>query len=114
MLYDFECYLEEGGCGNQFEVKSSMDEIIGLKPKCPACKKKKAVARNYGGVHVFEGPKTLGSLADKNSSRMSADYKHHLTEIHTEYKKKPFEGKLGEGMSLYPRDKDGKIIPRKE
>jgi len=114
MLYDFECYLEDGGCGHQFEVKSSMNEIVGLKPKCPACKGKKAVARNYGGVHVFDGQKTLGSLADKNSSKMSEDFKNYLTKKHTEYQREPFSGKLSEGMEVYQRDGDGKIIPRKQ
>lgn len=114
MTYDFECYPEDGGCGNQFEVKCSMDEIVGLKPKCPVCKSKRGVARNYSGVHVFEGTKTLGSLADKNASKMSSDQKQYLTQQHTEYKRKPFSGKLPEGMEVYKRDKDNKIIPRKE
>lgn len=114
MIYEFQCYKEDGGCDAQFEVKCSMSEIQGLKPKCPNCKKKKPVARNYGDIHVYDGPKTLGSQADKNSSQFSEDYKQYLKNKHTEYQRKPFTGKLGKGMEVYERDSNNQIIPRNQ
>ena len=107
MLYDFECYEEDGGCGSQFEISCKMDEIVGLKPKCPSCEKNNAVSRLYGGI-VISAPHTLGSLADKNASKMSEDHKAFLGKKHNEYRNKPFSGKLGEGMKTYGRDSDGK------
>lgn len=110
MRYDFECYENEGGCGTIFEVQCSMNEIIDLWPKCPNCNKKYAVHRNYGG-QVISVPKTLGMLAEKNSRNMSSDQKIALTEQFSNYKNKPFEGKLPEGAKTYERDSKGKRIP---
>lgn len=72
--YEFECE----GCQSHFEIVCSMNEIEGLKPKCPTCKKNKKVFRDFSGSHVSV-PKTLGSLADKNTSKMSSDQKEYLT-----------------------------------
>lgn len=109
MRYDFECYEEDGGCGSQFEITSTMDEIVGLKPECPNCGKKKAVSRIFGGI-VVSTTKTLGGLVDKNTAKLSEDHKNHLNEKHNAYRKKEFTGKLGKGMKAYERDKDGKRI----
>lgn len=99
--YNFECYQEDGGCGELFTISCSMDKISELTPKCPNCKNKKAVARNFSGdIYIFDGsPKTVGSLADRNSKNMSEDQKHYLKEKHTSYKK-PFTGSLPDGGRL--------------
>ena len=57
-----------------------MSEISGAKPKCTACKKN--LYRDYQSENavVAEEPRTIGSLADKNSSRMSDDHKSYLKE----------------------------------
>jgi predicted nucleic acid-binding Zn ribbon protein len=93
--YMFECER----CSSHFEIECRMAEIIELKPKCTECKKSDKVFRDFSGTHVSV-PKTLGSRADKNSSKMSSDHKHHLTEKHNEYRSKKFEGKLPAGAKI--------------
>ena len=95
-IYSFICDDEEGGCGHTFEIGKSMSKIEKYKPKCPKCKCKKCY-QNFGAVSVMEAPKTVGSLADKNTSRMSEDEKRYIYEKNNAYRKQPFSGKLPEG-----------------
>lgn len=76
-VYSFICEK----CNSKFEVKNSI-EHAGVKPKCPDCRSKKHVYRDYqsDNVSVAEGPKTLGSLADRNSSKFSDDQKQFLKD----------------------------------
>jgi len=108
--YGFECYEEDGGCNCQFDITCSRDDIEGKKPKCPNCKKKKAVSRNFslGNVIVFDAtPQTVGALADKNGDKVSADERAYLK---SKYIQKPkFTGALPDGASLPTRDSQGKI-----
>lgn len=108
MIYDFECYEDEDGCGSQFEITCSMSEISQLKPKCPVCHKEKPVHRFWGNVYCFGPNKTLGSLADKNSKGMSSDQKHYLNQKNNAYRYKEFQGALPEGAKKFERDSDGK------
>ena len=98
-VYSFTCDNEDGGCGHNYEIVKSMSEIEGFKPKCPKCKKKKSF-QNFGGVNVIEGPKTLGSLADKNTAKMSADEKHYIYEKNNAYRKQKFSGTLPKGGKI--------------
>lgn len=112
--YQYECRTQNMGCGHIFDINCSISELNSLEPRCPECRKKKSVFRDYN-VRIFTfGPdKTLGSLADKNSSRMSSDQKNFLTKKHNEYKSQEFQGKLPDKASTYQRDANGKRIPRK-
>ncbi len=112
MIYEFECDGDDGGCGSQFEITCSMSEITGLKPKCPNCQKNKAVFRLFTGILVST-TRTVGGLVDKNTDKLSDDYKHHLKEKHHAHRKKEFSGKLGKGMQTYERDKEGNRISKK-
>lgn len=111
--YTFKCFEENGGCNHHFEITCSMDEIVNLKPKCPNCNKKKSVFRNYDDVYIFDGsPKTLGALAERNGSRMSADEIHEI-KTKNRIQKPKFSGSMPQGGSLLPVDSKGrKIMPK--
>jgi hypothetical protein len=94
-----------------------MAEAPNLKPRCPKCRKSKPVNRNYAAEasNVRDAtPKTVGELALRNSERMSADEKAHLTKEHNKYKDEAFVGPVPEGGSLIPRDKDGRRLPSQQ
>lgn len=76
-LYTFVCEA----CDYIFEKNLSMKKSGEIQP-CPVCKTKKHVYRDFkaDNVSVAEGPKTLGSLADRNSSKFSNDKKDMLKE----------------------------------
>lgn len=97
-VYSFTCNAEKGGCGHVYEEEMSMDKISKYKAVCPQCKKKKSYI-NYT-TNIIPPSKTLGMLADKNSDKMSEDYKSHLLDKNNEYKKKKFTGKLPKGAKL--------------
>jgi len=107
--YVFRCGRDTGGCDHLFEVKAPMSEATSLSPKCPNCKKSKHVNRDWAeeNVSVCDGPKTVGSLADKNSSKMSNDHQHMITEKNTAYLKKDYTGPLPEGAKLFDKDSEG-------
>tara|TARA_R100000306_G_C4360489_1_gene134990 strand:- start:831 stop:1238 length:408 start_codon:yes stop_codon:yes gene_type:complete len=111
--YIFTCYEDEKGCGHTFDILATMDEAPSLKPTCPNCHKRKSVARNYElqNVVVYDSsPTTLGSLADRNSERMSDDQKNHLTNKNNAYRDQAFTGSLPKGGSLVPRNDKGQRI----
>lgn len=111
--YQFECRKANAGCGHIFTEFCTIAELDTLEPRCPGCKKRKSVFRDYNVRQFAFGPnKTVGSLADKNAREFSSDMKKHLTEKNSEYKKQEFVGKLPEGGSTYKRDGDGNRIPR--
>lgn len=87
--YDFTC--EE--CEVTFEVSCSMSEISDLHPSCPHCNCPEKVYREFGGdIYVSGGTVTIGSLCDKNTSKMSSDERGHLTHKHTEHRRLPWTG----------------------
>lgn len=82
MIYEFICCDSQNmGCGHEFQVECSMDEITMLVPECPECNKFTFTTRNWSNERkiVNTGPQTLGALADKNSSMFSEDYKKILS-----------------------------------
>jgi putative FmdB family regulatory protein len=84
--YEYYCDPEDGGCGNSIEIRCSFEDKESNKPKsCRKCRKRKALREVFGSTETFI-PKTLGSLMDKNSDKMSADEKHHLHKVHNAYK----------------------------
>lgn len=110
--YIFKCYDDEGGCDHTFEITCPMNEIQGLKPICPECQSCESVFRDFSGdVYVFDSaPKTVGTLAERNASRMSND---QMQEIKTKDRLKPkFTGSLPQGAKLYdgPTNKKGKDL----
>ena len=74
--YEYECKK----CGHNLEVVQSFND----KPltKCPKCKKKGLFKVVSGGLGFFTENRTLGVIADKNGSKYSDDFKHHLKEKH--------------------------------
>ena len=115
-LYSFICDKDNNGCGNTFEVTATMTDAPALYPTCPTCGANQPVRRNYQAEQttvINATPKTLGMLADRNTSKMSSDEKNAIYMENNEYKHKPFKGKLPDGASTYPRDHEGRIIPSK-
>ena len=88
--YSYICDTENEGCGHFFSVFQNLSQYKPLK-KCPSCSKHRLI-RAYEEDHVYSSTKsstkgmTLGSLADKNTSRLSADEKESLRKKHNEYK----------------------------
>lgn len=114
--YCFECYSEDGGCGYQFTLLASMNDITTISPDCPKCKKTKPIARNYQaeGVNVNDAtPKTLGALADKNARTLSADHKRAIYNKNNAYRYNKEGGitQLPQGMSRPTRDTDNTLMP---
>lgn len=109
--YGFECYEDEDGCGLYFEIECSMDEISNTKPECPECHSIDAVARNFqGDVYVFDSsPKTVGALADRNASKISADEQHEI-KTKNRLQKPKFTGSLPQGASLPVVNSDGERV----
>lgn len=100
--YNFSCNQDHEGCGTLIRLDCSMadlDNQISLL-KCPNCKKKKAIRRVYDGESfpMAYQPKTLGTLADKNSSKMSLDYKTHLKDQYETFKKETHWESTKEGI----------------
>lgn len=86
--YTFKCD-EDTGCGHIWEFTCLMSELDEKRPKsCPQCKKRKSIHQVFGDVTVSL-PKTLGSLAERNTNRMSEDERTHLHKKHNEYREAP-------------------------
>jgi len=82
-----------------------MSEKDDKQPKsCPACRKRKPLHQLFGcaEVHVHT---TLGVYADKQSTKLSADERHHLTNKHNEYRK-------SDGQPSFVQQSDGSIVHR--
>jgi hypothetical protein len=63
-----------------------MSELDDNRPKsCPKCRKRKSLTSVFFPPNV-NIPSTLGSIAEKNTDRLSEDEKHHLNKKHNEYK----------------------------
>jgi len=89
-----------------------MNEVSQLKPTCSSCKKRKPVRRNYVAENcnvVDITPKTVGSMANKNANKLSADEKASIHRENNAYKNKPLEIPLGPGMEQVKRDSQGHI-----
>ena len=91
--YSYVCDPQQGGCGHSFSVVQSFSEYKALK-RCPSCKKHRLI-RDYGADNITGtvkgsgGAKTLGHLAEVNSSRLSSDQKEALRQKHNKYKDNP-------------------------
>lgn len=115
--YIFQCDSDLGGCGNVFEVQSSMQDVPKLKPTCSSCKKRKPVRRDYTAENstvINATPATLGTLANRNTNKLSNDEKAHIHYENNKYKYTPFQGKLPDGATPMSRDDTGRLIPSKK
>ena len=87
----FICDPENKGCGENIRLDCSMSNLDDQtsKLKCPKCKKKKPIRRVYDGASfaAIYDPKTIGSLADKNSSKMSNEEKDKIKSKYEDFKK---------------------------
>ena len=114
--YLYTCDPSFGGCGNSFELKASMNDVSNLKPTCKSCRKRKPVRRDFCGENhtILDGtPKTLGTLAERNSQVTSVDEQASIHRKHNEYKNKQLELPLGPGMSQVERTSQGEVIVSK-
>ena len=73
-----------------------MSAIYNYKAKCPQCNKTVSY-QDFSGVSVFGPDKTVGSIADKNTDRMSEEQKKYIHDKNNEYRKKPYTGPMPEG-----------------
>lgn len=99
-FYDYECENEE--CKHCFEAKHGFHDKL---TTCPECEQE-SLTRPFN-VPVVSVPKTLGSLADKNSANMSTDEKTAFTELQKK-RKDTLSKKLGKGhkkLDSTPGDK---------
>lgn len=72
--YVFRCE----NCNHSFELQYSIKKISGAHPKCSLCKKNKSVYRDYQAEnvsHYDSTPRTVGTLAERNSKRLSDEAK---------------------------------------
>tara|TARA_R110002051_G_scaffold322194_2_gene412030 strand:+ start:2395 stop:2820 length:426 start_codon:yes stop_codon:yes gene_type:complete len=88
--YSYSCDPQDGGCGYFFTVSQNRSEYKQLK-RCPECKKHRLI-RDYEtdtvhtSVKLSDSSVTLGHLADRNSSKMSADQKAVLKQKHNKHR----------------------------
>ena len=63
--YDMVCE----NCNFSFEIQQSMSDPLPV--RCPQCKKHK-LRQNYSAPHcfVYQDPKTVGHLAERNTDKM--------------------------------------------
>ena len=65
-------------CSQNFEISKPMS-LINQQEVCKYCKSSQ-IYRDYNQeTKTINTPKTVGSLADKNDSKFSKDYKQHLS-----------------------------------
>lgn len=86
--YTYQCRPDHEGCGTYFEFECLMSELEKAEPKvCPKCKKKKSIKPVFSApeAHI---PKTLGSLAERNTREKSKDERADMHEKHNAYRKK--------------------------
>lgn len=103
--YGYKCK-----CGLKFDHTCSIHDYQDC-VKCPQCKK--TAKRNYEDitVQIIMEPTTLGSVAERNTSRMSKDEKAKLNREHNAYKTNAaHQMKLPDGASHLPVDVRGKPI----
>lgn len=100
--YSYSC----DSCNTNFELFFYIKDYI-EKPKCIICSSKKTnrsiiddvKTLNYSVKKSDTELKTLGDLAQRNSDKMSRDYKITLRQKHNEYKYDESQKELPKGMS---------------
>jgi hypothetical protein len=88
-------------CEHEFEINCFISDYDGVMKglSCPSCDSK-SVVRNYGRDLVTStvAAQTLGSLAEKNASKMSDEAMARLNYKNHEYLFKDLDKPLPEGM----------------
>lgn len=114
MIYTFECFSDEGGCGHLFEQVMSVSEYTD-KQTCPQCKKRKCVHRSYvhdrvdGQVRLADSEvKTLGHLAERNTSKRSEEELARINYENNKYKFNKSENTPPGMKSVVKREPDEK------
>lgn len=103
--YEFQCKESLGGCGHTFLFTCPMSQLDEKKPKsCPECHKRKTIEPVFFAF-TANIPNTLGSRADTNSDRMSADEKHHINKKNNEYKEGKAEDWIQTSQGMVHKDK---------
>jgi putative FmdB family regulatory protein len=74
-IYKYLCDPENGGCGERFEtVQGYHDEPL---KRCKACRKHR-LRREITQPYFKQDPKTVGSLADINTAKMTQEQKDKI------------------------------------
>jgi len=115
-LYSFVCDSEDGGCGHEFDINCYMCDYDATTKniKCPQCGKTSFIHRKYeeDNVNGVMGTRTLGSLAEKNSAKLSDEAKARLNYEHKSYLFDDLDKPLPDGMKrLRQKPVDGKYLP---
>lgn len=100
--YTYLCDKDSGGCGKTFYIRCSIDSYSATQT-CPKCRKRKFTRRYYEEdlpIHIGDSsPKTIGSLADRNTSKLSNDEKEYIHKKNTAYRNSEPLRKLPDGMT---------------
>jgi hypothetical protein len=102
--YTYECVKNDGGCGHIFEIYCLIKDYPPQSLRCPKCNLVEYIKRNFQeDVPSTQIPhKTLGSLADKNTSNFSKEAKNNLWKKHNDYRFKQPTKLLPSGMTRMP------------
>lgn len=112
--YQFYCDSDIGGCNNKFEVTMMMSELDDFKPVCTECTRHEFMRLQLYTPYVYDSsPRTVGTLSERNTRKMSRDEKNHIYTKNTEYRDKRFSGSLPDGGKLYPVDNENKRMSNK-
>lgn len=86
-VYVYHCEPDDGGCGDRFEtVQGYHDKPL---KRCKACRKHK-LRREITKPYFKQQPKTLGSLADANTAKMTQEQKDRIRPEKPEKKPPPW------------------------
>jgi hypothetical protein len=103
--YLFQCNETKGGCGASIHLTCLISELTEKTPKtCPNCGKRKYIQQILFAPNVSI-PSTIGSLADRNASKMSSDELAHIKKENYKYR---------ESNTTWEQQKDGtmKKVPK--
>ena len=89
-IYIYQC----DSCDLIFEESKPMSKSATI-PECLECGKKDNVSRNWKdeSPSMFQDIKTLGSLADRNESKYSEDYKADIRKRNDKKMERKVRGK---------------------
>ena len=96
-------------CNKIFEKQLSFKEYDTISVLCECGSNDLQRDSQADVATVVESHKTVGSLANKNTSRMSDDEKESINRKNNAYLNKEFTGKLPEGAKTFEK-KNGKRV----
>lgn len=104
--YEYECTNKK--CKHQLEVYQGFNDAV--LEVCPKCGKKKLKKLISGGLGFYMSGRTVGAVADKNSSAFSSDFKEHLKNKNKTKKVDTLSAKLGDKAKI-EKPPENKTLP---